>query len=92
MKENNPTMSRRNFLTVSGAIAGTTIIDPKSKIFANSAIDMRENTRKTRIALVGTGVRGIGMWGNSVVRDYGDYIEFVGLCDRIPGGSRPAGR
>ena len=85
MKKNNPTMSRRNFLAVSGAIAGTTIIDPKSKILANSAVDMEGNTAKTRIALVGTGIRGVTMWGNSVARDYGNHVEFVGLCDKNPG-------
>src|SRR5690554_3006999 len=85
MKNDNPTMSRRNFLAVSGAIAGTTIMDPKSKVFANSAVDMKENTAKTRIALVGTGIRGTSMWGSSVVRDYGNYVEFVGLCDKNPG-------
>ena len=78
-------MSRRNFLAVSGAIAGTTIIDPKSKILANNVTGVSENSKKRRIALVGTGVRGIGMWGSSVVRDYGDYTEFVGLCDINPG-------
>ena len=78
-------MSRRNFLAVSGAIAGTTIIDPKSKILANNVTGVSENSKKRRIALVGTGVRGIDMWGSSVVRDYGDYTEFVGLCDIHPG-------
>lgn len=85
MEEKKSTMSRRNFLAVSGAIAGTTIIDPKSKILANNVTGISENSKKTRIALVGTGVRGIGMWGSSVVRDYGNYVEFVGLCDINPG-------
>jgi len=36
---------------------------------------------KSRIATVGTGSRGIGMWGSPVVRDYSDRVQFVGLCD-----------
>lgn len=35
--------------------------------------------------MVGTGIRGIGMWGKSVVQDYSKYVEFVGLCDINPG-------
>ena len=31
--------------------------------------------------MVGTGIRGTGFWGNTVVRNYGDQLEFVGLCD-----------
>ena len=40
---------------------------------------------KKRIALVGTGVRGLGMWGKPVIRDYKEFIQFVGLCDINPG-------
>lgn len=39
---------------------------------------------KTRVAMVGTGVRGIGMWGRPVIREFND-VEFVGLCDSNPG-------
>ena len=85
MKKKSSTMSRRNFLAVSGAIAGTTIINPKSSILAGNAVSMKGNAGRTRIAMVGTGVRGIGMWGTSVVRDYGNHVEFVGLCDINPG-------
>jgi predicted dehydrogenase len=37
---------------------------------------------RKRIALVGTGHRGTGMWGINVARGYGEWVEFVGLCDR----------
>lgn len=43
------------------------------------------NMRRKRIALVGTGIRGISLWGQTVQKDYGDLVEFVGLCDRNPG-------
>jgi len=36
---------------------------------------------KKKIALVGTGSRGITMWGRSLVEQYSDLLEFVGLCD-----------
>jgi len=35
--------------------------------------------------MVGTGHRGTGMWGKSVLEAYGDRVEFVGLCDINPG-------
>jgi predicted dehydrogenase len=37
------------------------------------------------VALVGTGSRGTGMFGTSVVAEYSDILEFVGLCDINPG-------
>lgn len=36
---------------------------------------------KKRIALVGTGIRGIDFWGKTVAANYGDKVEFVGICD-----------
>ncbi len=38
-----------------------------------------------RLAMVGTGHRGGRMWGSSVRAEYGDMVEFVGLCDINPG-------
>jgi len=40
---------------------------------------------KKRVAMIGTGGRGIGMWGTSVQAAYSDILEFVGLCDINPG-------
>ncbi|MBC7850786.1 MAG: Gfo/Idh/MocA family oxidoreductase, partial [Chitinophagaceae bacterium] len=40
---------------------------------------------KTKIAMVGTGHRGIGMWGTPVIQEYMNTIEFAGLCDINPG-------
>ena len=39
---------------------------------------------RRRYAIVGTGVRGIGMWGRPLVERYADVLEFVGLCDVNP--------
>jgi predicted dehydrogenase len=36
---------------------------------------------KLKVALVGTGIRGIGFWGKRLVDNYSDLIEFVGLSD-----------
>jgi predicted dehydrogenase len=39
---------------------------------------------KRRYAIVGTGVRGIGMWGRALLQRYSDAVDFVGLCDINP--------
>ena len=71
-------MKRRDFLTTTGAaVAGSVLINP---VHANSVA-----APKTRVALVGTGSRGNDFWGRRILREYGDLIEFVGLCDINPG-------
>ena len=85
MQKKNNTMSRRRFLAVSGAIAGSTIIDPKSQGFAATSPTLKTNNAKQKIALVGTGIRGVNTWGRDVIRDYSDHVDFVGLCDNNPG-------
>jgi len=40
-----------------------------------------EQSRRLRVALVGTGERCIRTWGRPVQADYSDVVEFVGLCD-----------
>lgn len=41
--------------------------------------------RKLKVALVGTGIRGTSFWGKRLVENYGETLEFVGLCDNNPG-------
>jgi predicted dehydrogenase len=85
MKNNENSMSRRKFLAVSGAIAGTSLASPASNLYAGTNnIRVTPSARK-RIALVGTGIRGMRMFGQDIVRNYSDYAEFVALCDINPG-------
>ncbi|TGE27196.1 Gfo/Idh/MocA family protein [Hymenobacter metallicola] len=71
-------MHRRTFLQTTGtALAGTLLTD-------NALAAALAGSRK-RVAMVGTGHRGLGMWGTSVLKEFGDQIEFVGLCDINPG-------
>jgi len=65
-------MHRRTFVKNTGTIAAGTLITPQ--LFASSFA-------KKRIAMVGTGDRGTGMWGVPVIKEFGDLVEFVGLCD-----------
>lgn len=72
-------MDRRKFIATTGtAVAGTMLVSP---VLA----DVLAPNKKTRIAMVGTGVRAVNMWGKPVIKDYSDIIEFVGLCDVNPG-------
>ncbi|WP_276483239.1 Gfo/Idh/MocA family protein [Paraflavitalea pollutisoli] len=74
-------MHRRNFLQQSGSLlAGTILAD---SVLANE--NLTAPFAKKRIAMVGTGVRGIGMWGKPVIEEFKDQVEFVGLCDINPG-------
>ena len=71
-------MHRREFLQQSGSAAAGIVL-------TQSALSTINPLKKTRIALVGTGVRGLGMWGEPLVKDFADSLEFVGLCDINPG-------
>ncbi|OFX67504.1 MAG: 4,5-dihydroxyphthalate dehydrogenase [Bacteroidetes bacterium GWC1_47_7] len=84
-KKKTNLFTRRDFLAITGAAAGASLIDPLYGLQASNVKINQKNSAKTRIALVGTGSRGTSMWGSSLVRDYSDYVEFVGLCDINPG-------
>ncbi|GHU80066.1 4,5-dihydroxyphthalate dehydrogenase [Bacteroidia bacterium] len=83
MKTNQP-MSRRHFLAATGAMAGTTLLS-SAPSFANPLATVRNNAKKLRLAMIGTGHRGTGMWGKDILADYSGFMEFVGLCDINPG-------
>ena len=69
-------VTRREFVsTATGAAVGT--------ILAASSPSLRAQAKR-RYAIVGTGVRGIGMWGTPIARRYADSVEFVGLSDINP--------
>jgi len=75
-------INRRSFIEKSGALAAGAAILPSFVPLPSFA---REAGKKKRIALVGTGIRGTTFWGKTVLENYGDIIEFVGLCDINPG-------
>lgn len=76
--KNDSFYTRRSFVgTVGKATAASLVLPSISAISAPKA--------KKRLALVGTGIRGLGMWTSDLVRTYGDQVEFVGLCDINPG-------
>ena len=62
-------ISRRDFLVTSGV----------------AMLGRQAPAPKTRVALVGTGIRGVNLWGKTLKRDYDDVVDIVGLCDINPG-------
>jgi len=90
-------VSRREFLRGSGLVVGAAVgsglgsaLGPGVKsVFAaglgSGVVRAGSQGSPMRVALVGTGVRGVNMWGRDVVRDYPAEVEFVGLCDINPG-------
>jgi predicted dehydrogenase len=74
--------SRRNFIKRSGtALAGSFLVHPLAQALSLfPSLD-----RKLKLVLVGTGVRGLSMWGRDVVKAYSDRVEFVGLSDKNEG-------
>ena len=72
-------VNRRAFLGTTGTfLAGTLMASPLSRA-------AMQNGKKIKTVLVGTGIRGTSFWGRTLVENYADILEFVGLCDINPG-------
>ena len=74
MTDDSRHTNRREFLAATGATTLSALVPQRPPGYA-----------RKRVALVGTGVRGINMWGRQIVQEYADDVEFVGLCDINPG-------
>src|SRR5690606_2371366 len=70
-------LNRRSFIKNTGLMAASSLLAP--------LVTLASQQSKKRVAMVGTGGRGIGMWGAPVQEEYQDILEFVGLCDINPG-------
>ena len=73
-------MKRRSFLKNSSLASAGLILSqtPISSLATNLPV-------KKKLVIVGTGHRGTGFWGKTIVDYYSDVVEFVGLCDSNPG-------
>ena len=69
--------SRRHFLASIGMLVAYSAFPISAFNFGTS--------KKLRIVLVGTGIRGTSFWGKRLVDEYSDILEFVGLSDMNPG-------
>ena len=76
----NSNINRRKFITTTGTAVAGTLLAASLPSFASGLV-----SQKKRLAIVGTGTRATSMWGLPVLEKYGDFVEFVGLCDINPG-------
>ena len=72
-------MKRRDFITTTAGVAAGTAL------FSNPLSAAMVQAPKRRLALVGAGDRGTSFWGQRIVENYSDIVEFVGICDVNPG-------
>ncbi|UCD24001.1 MAG: Gfo/Idh/MocA family oxidoreductase [Gemmatimonadota bacterium] len=84
MRADGHSVSRRDFIKTSGGVVAASMLAQPSTV-AQSLSSQPRSSAKMRYAVVGTGIRGITMWGRSVAREYADYVDIVGLCDINPG-------
>ncbi len=72
-------ISRRDFLKAGGSAVAASVL---ARPFLPATPPPHA---RMRVAIVGTGIRGVTMWGRDVARSYDDYVDLVGLCDINPG-------
>jgi predicted dehydrogenase len=82
-------LTRRDFIVRTGALSAG--IAAAGSLTSNQHVRGAVESKKMRVALVGTGVRGANMYGRDLIRGYGDSIEMVGICDSNPGRLKFAG-
>lgn len=70
------TLDRRTFLKSGSLLAAGALLMSQQEL-----LGALESGKKLKVALVGTGIRGINFWGRNLTEQYADVIEFVGLCD-----------
>ena len=79
MSKSDSNISRRDFMSQTGkAVAGAALVQPLSGLLAQ-----QPSGKKMRIAIVGTGVRGIGMYGLDVSKNYGDLYVILSQSSYI---------
>ena len=74
-------ISRRKFLASS---AGAALAAASLPLLKTGFLWGKPVGQKIKVALVGTGIRGSSTWGRTLIREYNDVLEIVGLCDINP--------
>lgn len=77
--------TRKEFIKATSALAGGAFISAPTMSKASGLF-----RKKRRMALIGTGVRGVSMYGRSLRQNYSDTVELVSICDINPGRLRVA--
>ncbi len=69
-------LTRRRFLETTGHALAASALAPGA---------LAAQAPKQRVAVVGTGVRGVGLWGRELLAEQSDVVDLVGLADINPG-------
>src|SRR5690625_7902795 len=77
--------TRKKFLGTAGAVIGGSLLTRAILKAADRKPQREPQNGKMRVAVAGMGVRGVSMYGRSLVSHYPDHIEMVGICDTNPG-------
>ena len=77
MDKKNNSLNRRDFIEKGAKLSMVPFALPIFNDNSSPAIE----SGKQKLVMVGTGSRGKGMWGKSLIDSYSDHLEFVGLCD-----------
>jgi predicted dehydrogenase len=72
-------LGRREFLAAAATSGVGLALEPAAG--QEGAAKPPDKRGRLRVVLVGTGSRGSTNWGKSLRTDFGDAVEFVGLCD-----------
>ncbi len=85
-------MSRRDFVKAGGGTLAAGLVLGPGVARGGVRVEQPAHPRgelasraPMRVAMVGTGIRGTGMWGRDLVEGWAEHVEFVGLCDTNPG-------
>lgn len=77
--------TRSKFIETTGAaLGGSLFVGPAISKVSEKPKKLKRNG-KMRVAVVGMGARGVSMYGRTLVEEYGDHLEMVGMCDTNPG-------
>ncbi len=84
MSEESKKIDRRKFIDKSvkvAALASLPFTSLGAKTLKNVIETPPSKSGKTRVALVGTGIRGLYAWGRDLLNQFPETVEMVALCD-----------
>ncbi|TWI83314.1 oxidoreductase family protein [Lacibacter cauensis] len=71
-------MERRSFVKYTAAAGASLMLHPFASLASPTG-------KKIKLAQAGTGHRGSGFWGEDLIKNFGEYIEFTGVHDSNTG-------
>jgi predicted dehydrogenase len=79
-----PPLTRRDFLATSSRLAAGAVASSALELPARASAAAPSAGAKLRLAVVGTGIRATRAWGRELLKEQGERVELVGLCDVNP--------